>query len=30
MFNFQKYNKYKLYNLAEAFSLDAFDDEDEL
>ena len=30
MFNFQKYNNYKLYNLAEAFNLDSFDDEDEL
>ena len=30
MFNFQKYNKYKLYNLAEAFSLDSFDDEEDL
>ena len=28
MFNFQKYNKYKLYNLLEAFSLDSFDDEE--
>ena len=31
MFNFQKkYNKYKLYNLAEAFNLDSFDDEEDL